>query len=99
MRDLQMLASEDTVQPKREEWGMRAARPRPTGRANRLAVFGLFCAFVVPVLGIVFGIVALNEIEDLDTEERGAGMAKWAIGLGVLNLALAVAAIVWLVAR
>jgi hypothetical protein len=95
--DLQTLsASAGTDRPSQSEWGLRA-RARPAGKANRLAVFALFCAFVVPVLGIVFGLVALDEISDADGRERGEGLAKWAVGLGALWLVLAVAFAVWLV--
>lgn len=88
-----------------EQWGEQSSRPervRPTGRANRLAVTALICACVAPILvgGIlatVFGMVALDEIEESDGKERGAGMAKWAIGLGFLNIAVSCAVIVLVV--
>jgi hypothetical protein len=75
----------------------------PLGRANRLAVTALICACVVgPIVGgilaTVFGMVALDEIDESDGAERGQGMAKWAIGLGFLNIVLSCAAIVLLVA-
>jgi uncharacterized membrane protein len=68
---------------------------RPTGKTNRLAVFALFCAFVVPVLGIVFGLTALREIEDADGAEPGAGMATWAVTVGLLMLTIAVGLGIW----
>jgi hypothetical protein len=97
MRDLQTL-TDDASQPK-QEWGMRAMRPRPTGKANRLAVFALFCAFVAPVLGIVFGVVALDEIEDTGGTERGVRMAQWAVGIGGVLTVLAAVAAIWLATR
>lgn len=71
----------------------RAERVQPTGKANRLAVAALICAALAPILaggilGIVFGLVALNEIAESEGKERGEGMAHWAIGLGVLNVIL-----------
>jgi uncharacterized membrane protein len=67
------------------------------GKVNRLAVFALFCCFTVPVLGIVFGILALNEIEDEGGKERGSGVARSAIVLGVIGLIVAVIAAVLVV--
>jgi len=71
----------------------------PQGKANRLAVFALFCAFVIPVLGIVFGLVALDEIDESEGEERGRAMAQWAIGLGAVTLGFAIALGVWVAVR
>ncbi len=100
MGDLQTLTASETTPPQRkQEWGLRARQSRPTGKANRLAVFALFCALLVPVLGIVFGVVALNEIEDAEDAERGTGMAKWAIGIGAVYLLLAFVLGVWLLTR
>jgi hypothetical protein len=59
----------------------------------------LICATALPfllvsgVLGAVLGFVALDEIEDSHGKERGEAMAKWAIGLGFVNIALSVAVI------
>ena len=72
------------------------SRTRPQGRFNRLAVFAfvdsLLGVTVVfsPILGpsaIILGIIALRKITD---EERGRGLAKWAIALGALNTVLAI---------
>jgi hypothetical protein len=80
-----------------EEWGEKWSEPKeqPTGRANRLAVTALICACIGPifvggVLATVFGSVALDEIEEAEGRERGQGMAKWAIGLGFLNIVLSI---------
>ncbi len=86
------------------EWRRRetdaGGSPRPRQRFNRLAVFAfvvsLLGATVVfsPILGpsaIILGIVALRKITD---EERGRGLAKWAIALGALNTVLAIVVIV-----
>lgn len=78
-----------------EEWGERykAPRERPAGRANRLAVTALILACLGPfvvggILATVFGTVALEEIDDSEGTERGQGMAKWAIGLGFVNIVI-----------
>jgi hypothetical protein len=75
----------------------------PLGRANRLAVTALICSVAIPfllvagILGTVFGMVALDEIDESEGAERGQGMAKWAIGLGFLNILVSCALIVLLV--
>lgn len=79
---------------KQRYWdGNRWIKPKPTGRANRLAVTAFICACLAGfiaggVLGIVLGMVALDEIRECEGKERGEGLAQWAIGLGVLNLAI-----------
>jgi hypothetical protein len=89
-----------------EQWGERWNEPeprvKPTGKANRLAVTALICASLAPllvggILATVFGLVALDEIEESEGKERGAGMAKWAVGLGFLNIVLSSAVIVLVV--
>ena len=73
------------------------------GRANRLAVAVLICAtcvsflLVCGILATVFGMVALDEIEEAEEPETGEGMAKWAIGLGFVNIVLSCAIIVLLI--
>jgi hypothetical protein len=67
-------------------------RPKPTGKANRLAVTALILAGLAPflvggILATVFGMVALDEIDESNGTERGGGIAKWAIGLGFVNIA------------
>jgi Domain of unknown function (DUF4190)/Protein of unknown function (DUF2510) len=74
-----------------ERWGARRKEPRPTGRANRLAVTALILACFGPflvggILATVFGIVSLEEIEDSEGAERGQSIARWAIGLGFVNI-------------
>ncbi len=90
-----------------EKWGQRweakPERQHPKGKANRLAVTALILAGIGPllvggILATVFGYVALDEIDESEGEERGRGMAQWAIGLGFLNIALWCALIVLLVA-
>jgi hypothetical protein len=83
----------------------QSERERPTGKANRLAVTALICACCIPfllvggILGTVFGLVALDEIEESDGAERGRGIAQGAVGLGVLNVAASCVLIVLLIAR
>src|SRR5262245_48030249 len=50
-----------------------------------------------PILAMVFGPVALDEIEESEGAERGRGMAYWAIALGILNVVLSVLAAIGLI--
>jgi hypothetical protein len=65
--------------------------PQARGRFNRLAVtaFILSCVgwFGTWLPGLVLGFLALEEIDDSEGE-RGRGLAKWAIGLGLLGAIL-----------
>jgi len=88
-----------------EKWGgpWKEPKQKPTGKANRLAVTALVCScggpvFVGGVLRTVFGMVALDEIEEADGAERGQGMARWAVGLGFLNIIPSAALVVLFVA-
>jgi hypothetical protein len=96
-------SSPDQVREQVEE-APALEKEQPLGRANRLAVTALICACCVPfllvggILGTVFGMVALDEIEEAEGQERGQGMAKWAIGLGFLNIVVSAAVIVLVVA-
>lgn len=72
------------------------------GKANRLAVTALILACLGPllvggILATVFGMVALDEIEESNGAERGRGIAQWAIGLGFLNIAVWCAIVVALI--
>jgi Domain of unknown function (DUF4190) len=96
---------ETSAQP--QDWEARPAserRPKPTGKANRLAVTAFACSMAIPfllvsgILGAVFGFVALDEIKESEGGERGQGMAQWAIGLGFLNVALSCALIALVIA-
>lgn len=89
------IAADETVQAPDNG----SERVKATGKANRLAVTALICACIVPflvggILATVFGMVALDEIDESDGVERGRGMAQWAIGLGFVNIAVSCAAIV-----
>lgn len=87
--DSRVMADLKRVQ-QQPAWGLRANRTRQKGKVNRLAAFALFCSLTVPILGIVFGILALQEIDDTTPRERGAALAQWAIGLGAVVMLLLV---------
>jgi len=54
--------------------------PQPT---NSAAIVALVMAFVVPVVGLVIGLVAMSQIRK--THERGNGMAVAAVVIGLIS--------------
>ena len=64
-------------------------------RTNVLAIVGFIAAFMVPVAGIVLGVMATREIAV--THEEGAGLAKAATVIGIVITATTVLfVILWL---
>src|SRR5687767_8519231 len=72
-----------------------APYPQPkSGRVNGLAIVSLitgilFCFFVTPVVAVVTGQLALEQIADSDGASRGRGMAIAGATLGWIFLSLA----------
>ncbi|TPW75808.1 DUF4190 domain-containing protein [Schumannella soli] len=62
------------------------AYPGQPIRTNLLAIIGFVGVFLMPVIGIVLGIMAKRQIAV--TGEAGEGLAKWAYILGVLGTIL-----------
>jgi hypothetical protein len=50
-------------------------------KTNTFALIGFIGAFMIPVVGIVFGVLAQRQIAQ--TGEAGQGFARWAFGLGL----------------
>jgi hypothetical protein len=93
------IDAEEAERANAERSGEEEEPQLPLGKANRLAVTALICACCIPfllvggILGTVFGMVALDEIDESEGKERGRGMAQWAIGIGFVNIAISCAAI------
>jgi hypothetical protein len=70
--------------------------PRPGARMNRMAVASLLCSsigwlFIIgPLLGLIFGFLALNQIKQ--TGQRGRGLAIAGIVIGGLLVAIIITA-------
>lgn len=60
----------------------------PGARTNSMAITSLICAFLMPLLGVIFGHVARSQIRR--TGEQGAGMALAGLIIGYLSLAASV---------
>jgi peptidyl-prolyl cis-trans isomerase B (cyclophilin B) len=55
------------------------AAPMPTG-TNGLAIASLICAFFVPIVAIILGHIALNQIKKTGQEGRGLALAGTILG-------------------
>lgn len=64
----------------------RRIPPAPP-RTNTLALVGFIAAFVVPIAGLVLGILARNQLKRPGNVETGSGLARWAMILGALGTA------------
>ena len=68
--------------------------PPPSAATNRMAVASLVCSLfgwlciVGPLLGLIFGLVALHQIRE--TGQRGRGMALAGIMIGGILVALGI---------
>ncbi|MFS0793791.1 DUF4190 domain-containing protein [Microbacterium sp. 1P10AE] len=66
-------------------------------RTNTLALVGFIAAFIVPIAGLVLGIIARNQLKRPGNVETGTGLARWAMILGALgSAATLVFFLVWL---
>lgn len=66
-------------------------------KTNTLALIGFIAAFVIPIAGLVLGILARRQLSVPGNPETGKGLARWAVFLGALGtLFQVVFFIVWL---
>lgn len=54
-------------------------------KTNVLALVGFIVAFVLPVVGMILGIVARNQLNIPGNPESGRGFARWAIIVGAVG--------------
>lgn len=59
--------------------------PGPPGspRTSTLAIVAFIAAFTIPVAGIVLGVMARRQLSAPGSTEGGAGLARWAVILGI----------------
>ena len=55
---------------------------------NGLAIASLICAFIVPLVGVILGHIALSQIKQTGQEGRGLAIAGLVIGYAYIALAL-----------
>ncbi|MCB0911086.1 MAG: DUF4190 domain-containing protein [Propionibacteriaceae bacterium] len=71
------------------------ATPPAADRTNVFAILAIVTVWFTGILGLVFGYIALSQIKR--TGERGAGMAKAAVVIGWIAVAIALAMVLMLV--
>lgn len=59
--------------------------PTTAPRTNLLALIGFIAAFVMPVAGVILGAFALRQLRIPGNTESGAGLARWALVIGVIG--------------
>lgn len=66
-------------------------------KTNTLALIGFIAAFVIPIAGLVLGILARRQLSIPGNPETGKGLARWAVFIGALGtLFQVIFFIVWL---
>jgi len=60
---------------------------------NLFAILSIIFSFVFSPLGLIFGIVALNQIKK--TKEKGKGLATFSIIWGCFVILIVITSIVW----
>lgn len=68
----------------------------PGARTSSMAITSLICAFLMPLLGVIFEHVACSQIRR--TGEQGAGMALAGLIIGYLSLAASIILLIVLLA-
>ena len=58
------------------------------GGTNVWAIVGFVCAFFLPLLGIIFSLIALSQIKK--TGEKGRGLALAGLIIGIITLLIAI---------
>jgi Domain of unknown function (DUF4190) len=70
--------------------------PMPVG-TNGLAIASLICAFIFPLVGVILGHIALNQIKQTGQEGRGLAIAGLVIGYAYIGITLLVVCFVLVV--
>lgn len=63
--------------------------PEGSGRTNTMAIIGFVCSLIIPLLGLIFSIIALGQIKR--TGERGYGWAMAGLIISILSILIVIA--------
>jgi peptidyl-prolyl cis-trans isomerase B (cyclophilin B) len=63
-------------------------------KTNGLAVAAIICGFLFPLLGVIFGIISLNQIGKSNGMQKGRGLALTGLIVGGILLIYSVFAII-----
>lgn len=57
-----------------------------TTKTNTLALVGFIAAFVIPLAGLILGVLARRQLSTPGNPETGRGLARWAMVIGALGM-------------
>ncbi|NKY38196.1 DUF4190 domain-containing protein [Cellulomonas septica] len=57
-------------------------------RTSTFAIVAFIAAFMIPVAGIVLGVLARRQLSAPGSTEDGAGLARWAVVVGIAGTVL-----------
>lgn len=60
----------------------------PPSQTNGMAIAGIICAFLFPLLGLIFSIIGLNKSKQMNGEGRGVSIAGIVISAILLLLGI-----------
>ena len=60
----------------------------PPSTDNIMALVGLICAFVMPIVGLIFSILGLQKAREMNG--KGRTMSLWGLWLSIIQLVLAI---------
>lgn len=75
-----------TTAPGGSSPGTFVAAPRPP-KTNTLALVGFIASFVIPLAGLIVGILAMRELRAPECRDTGRGLARWAMIIGAIGTA------------
>ena len=71
--------------------------PPPPPKTNTLALVGFISSFIIPLAGLIVGILAMRELRAPGCRDTGRGLARWAMIIGAIGTAgQAIFFIIWL---
>jgi hypothetical protein len=69
----------------------RTTQLTSTAKTNTLALVSFTAAFVIPIAGLVLGVLARQQLSSPGNLETGRGLARWAMLIGALGTLFQVA--------
>jgi len=78
--------------------GQQASQPQQQYQApaysgeNSMAIAGLICAFMIPLLGLIFSILGLQKAKEMNG--KGRTMSLWGLWLSIIYIVLTVVYVV-----
>lgn len=54
-------------------------------KTNVLALVGFIAAFIIPLAGLILGVMARRQLNVVGNAESGKGLARWAMVIGMIG--------------